>query len=381
MADPWHLRRLSEPGIGRLQAPIGAAPTLRFAVEALGFPGRPGADRPGGAGGDGVRDLSILIVGGGIGGLTAAVAFRQRGFTVTLIEKDPAQSHLRGRHYSAGQCAVCPERTLASSERYVDAGCALRLRRGSRARWDQAGACAIASAAPRLALANLGISRRALQKVLSEAATDAGAAIRLGITVEALEDRGAGVGVRFSSTGRRAHSILSSAPTAFLPKLALRSFRRRRPLPLRVRRSGATRYRAALTSMPCKSTTVRSAPVWCQWARATQYLYLTTPEPGNPRYRRQELAAADRCGRKRGACPRHPYAGTTDHRQRRRVVYRPLEGLLVGPWAQGADRAARRCSAHDDSSFGPGAGHAIEDSLVLAEELARGEDIEGTFGA
>jgi 2-polyprenyl-6-methoxyphenol hydroxylase-like FAD-dependent oxidoreductase len=33
---------------------------------------------------------SILIVGGGVAGLTAAIALRQRGFTPELIEREPA---------------------------------------------------------------------------------------------------------------------------------------------------------------------------------------------------------------------------------------------------------------------------------------------------
>src|SRR6056300_1716597 len=36
-----------------------------------------------------MRDLNILIIGGGIGGLTAAIALRRDGHTVTVIEKDP----------------------------------------------------------------------------------------------------------------------------------------------------------------------------------------------------------------------------------------------------------------------------------------------------
>jgi 2-polyprenyl-6-methoxyphenol hydroxylase-like FAD-dependent oxidoreductase len=50
----------------------------------------------------------ILIVGGGIAGLTAAVALRQRGFNPELIERGP-----RGRlsapesRFNRTQCACC----------------------------------------------------------------------------------------------------------------------------------------------------------------------------------------------------------------------------------------------------------------------------------
>ena len=36
-----------------------------------------------------MKDLSALIVGGGIGGLTSAIALGQRGFKTEVIEKDP----------------------------------------------------------------------------------------------------------------------------------------------------------------------------------------------------------------------------------------------------------------------------------------------------
>ena len=36
-----------------------------------------------------MNDLNILVIGGGIGGLTAAIALRRKGHRVTVIEKDP----------------------------------------------------------------------------------------------------------------------------------------------------------------------------------------------------------------------------------------------------------------------------------------------------
>lgn len=36
-----------------------------------------------------MKDLRILIVGGGIGGLTSAIALRRKGHTVDVIERDP----------------------------------------------------------------------------------------------------------------------------------------------------------------------------------------------------------------------------------------------------------------------------------------------------
>src|SRR5690606_18170814 len=44
--------------------------------------------QPGGA----MREARILIIGAGIGGLTAAIALGKRGFAIEMIERDPAWS-------------------------------------------------------------------------------------------------------------------------------------------------------------------------------------------------------------------------------------------------------------------------------------------------
>ena len=36
-----------------------------------------------------MKNLEVLVIGGGIGGMTAAIALRRDGHTVTVIEKDP----------------------------------------------------------------------------------------------------------------------------------------------------------------------------------------------------------------------------------------------------------------------------------------------------
>ena len=45
--------------------------------------------------------------------------------------------------------------------------------------------------------------------------------------------------------------------------------------------------------MRCRPTKARPAWGWCRSATELMYLYVTTPEPGNPRYPREGLAAGD----------------------------------------------------------------------------------------
>jgi 2-polyprenyl-6-methoxyphenol hydroxylase-like FAD-dependent oxidoreductase len=107
------------------------------------------------------------------------------------------------------------------------------------------------------------------------------------------------------------------------------------------------------------------------------YLYLTTPEPENPRYERAGLAAAMRAKVPSALGDLAAHIIDDDA-----VVYRPLEVLLVaGPWHKGRvvllGDAVHAATPH----LGQGAGMAIEDSLVLAEELARHDTAEAAFSA
>jgi 2-polyprenyl-6-methoxyphenol hydroxylase-like FAD-dependent oxidoreductase len=114
--------------------------------------------------------------------------------------------------------------------------------------------------------------------------------------------------------------------------------------------------------------------------RELMYMYLTTPEPTNPRYPREGLAAVMRSKTAQCAPAIHQLAEQiTDDNE---VVYRPLESLLVeGPWHHGRTVLLGDAAHATTPHLGQGAGMAIEDSLVLADELARHEDVESAFHA
>jgi 2-polyprenyl-6-methoxyphenol hydroxylase-like FAD-dependent oxidoreductase len=110
------------------------------------------------------------------------------------------------------------------------------------------------------------------------------------------------------------------------------------------------------------------------------YMFVTTPEPGNPRYPRAGLAAAMR-GKVANCAPaiRELAAQITDDEG---VVYRPLEWLLLsGPWHRGRVALLGDAAHATTPHLGQGAGMAIEDGLVLAEELARHAAIDAALEA
>jgi 2-polyprenyl-6-methoxyphenol hydroxylase-like FAD-dependent oxidoreductase len=110
------------------------------------------------------------------------------------------------------------------------------------------------------------------------------------------------------------------------------------------------------------------------------YMYLTTPEPGNPRYARAGLAAQMRA--KTASCAPAIRALAEQITDDEGVVYRPLEWLLVeGPWHRGRIALLGDAIHATTPHLGQGAGMAIEDGLVLAEELERHAAIESALDA
>src|SRR6185312_12545149 len=135
----------------------------------------------------------VLIVGGGVGGLTAAAAFGQRGAEVVLIEKRPAfdvpgvglgQPANALRVYDA--LGVLPE--ILYSGFIYDHMSIFDPQRNLIARHDFL-------LGDEKIPAVCALSRRQLHDILLAAAEKAGADVRLGLTVRDVEDRGNKVAV------------------------------------------------------------------------------------------------------------------------------------------------------------------------------------------
>jgi 2-polyprenyl-6-methoxyphenol hydroxylase-like FAD-dependent oxidoreductase len=138
----------------------------------------------------------VLIVGGGVGGLTAATAFAQRGVDVVLIEKRPAfdvpgvglgQPANALRIYDA--LGVLPE--VLDSGFIYDHMSIFDPQRRLIVRHDfLLGDSKIPAVC--------ALSRLRLHEILLAAAEKAGAEVRLGLTVSKIEERGDKAAVQFS---------------------------------------------------------------------------------------------------------------------------------------------------------------------------------------
>jgi 2-polyprenyl-6-methoxyphenol hydroxylase-like FAD-dependent oxidoreductase len=324
-----------------------------------------------------LKDLSVLVIGAGIGGLTAAIALRQRGFAVQMIEKDPVWSVYGVGIIQQGN-VLRAVHALGILDRYIDAGAGF----DAVEVYNPVGIKVARVPSHRLLPdrpANVGVSRRAMQKVLGDAALEAGATLRLGLTATVIDQQGSVVTVQFSDHTCGTFDIVVGADGAYSATRAM--VMPEAPSPTF---TGQAVWRYNLPRPTgLDALHVYNGPVGAGLVPISgelMYMYLTTPEPDNLRYPREGLAAAMRSKTTRCApAIRELAEQITDDEG---VVYRPLEWLLAeGPWHRGRvvllGDAVHAATPH----LGQGAGMAIEDGLVLAEELARHDDVETAFNA
>ena len=120
-----------------------------------------------------MQNLSILVVGGGIGGLSAAIALGQRGHRVTVIERDPAWS-VYGVGIIQQSNVIRAMDQLGVLDSFLDAACgfdAVEVFLPDGTKVARVPSPRLVEGRP----ANVGISRRALQKVLADKARAVGA--------------------------------------------------------------------------------------------------------------------------------------------------------------------------------------------------------------
>lgn len=321
--------------------------------------------------------LDILIVGGGIGGLTAAIALRARGHAVTVIERDPSWSVYGVGIIQQGN-VIRAMTELGVIDDYLAAGVGF-----DKVAVHAPDGTLVAQVPSRRLVerypANLGIARPALHEVLGSRAKAAGTVVRLGVTPLALDDDGDGVDVNFSDGTTARYDIVVGADGLYSETRA-RLFPDA-PQPAFTGQA-VWRYnlprRAGLDALHVYNGRIGAGLV--PMSDALMYMYVTTPEPGNPRYPRDGIAAVLRSKLAQHAPDIRTLAeGIVDDDG---VVYRPLETLLLtGAWHKGRVVLLGDAVHATTPHLGQGAGMAIEDSLVLADEVSRHDTPEAAFTA
>jgi len=312
---------------------------------------------------------NVLVVGGGVGGLTAAIALRQQGIAVDVIEVNPDHSV-----YGVG--IIQPNNVLRALDK-IGLADACVARGGAFPGWqiyDQHGTFLMAApnsslASPRHPPVN-GITRPILQEILLNAAHESGASVRVGVAVDRFEDDGDGIDIGFTGgTNGRYDFVIGSD--------GLYSDFRRRLFGEVVgpQFSGQGVWRYNFNRPPevewghvyfGAKTKVGLTPM----SPTRMYMFLVTHEPGNPRMPSESLAELMR-DRLEG------YTGLVATLREQitdpaAVVYRRMEHLLLpAPWHKGRAIVIGDAAHATTPHLAQGAAMAIEDAVLLGELLGR----------
>jgi len=324
-----------------------------------------------------VGTSKILIIGGGIGGLTSAIALGRQDHAIDVIERDPDWAVYGVGIIQQGN-VIRAMKELGLIDDYLDAGFPFE----QVDVFVPSGAQVASLPMPKLVPgypAGVGIGRRALHKVLGDRAVEAGARVRLGVTATAFDDDGDGVTVAFSdgSAGRYdfvigADGVYSQTRRMIFPDAPGPEF------------TGQAVWRYNLARPDdVVSLHAYEGPIGAglmPLSKDLMYMFLTTPEPGNTRYPRERLAEVMR-SKLEGLAPALVALGEniTDNDG---VVYKPLEWLMLqGDWHKGRIVLLGDAVHATTPHLGQGAGMAIEDSIVLADELAKADEVQAAFRA
>ena len=313
---------------------------------------------------------NVCIIGGGVAGLALAIGLHRRGIAVEVVERDKDwKVYHVGIIVQANFLRALD--ALGLGQAAVDAGFAYRGARFKTASGETIAELPGESAVDGLP-SDLGLTRPALHRVLTEKVRALGIPVRLGVTFETLHDNGDCVALAFSdgTAGRYdlvvgADGNYSAVRKALWPEATPKFtgqgvWRYNVPRPADLEWSDI--YLGA-------DNGYRGKAGYCPLTPTEMYIFAVIEEPGNPRFAPASLAVEMR---KRLA----GYGGILGEAAKTitdpaLVVYRPLEACIMpDPWYQGRvvliGDAAHSATPH----LGQGAAMAIEDAVVLAEELA-----------
>lgn len=322
---------------------------------------------------------TALVVGGGIGGMAAAISLAERGVAVRLIDIDP-----EWRVYGAGITITGPTlrayRRLGMLEAIKAEGAITsktRLFRFDGTHMLDLDEPVIEEGLP----ATGGIMRPILHRIMQARVKALAIPVRLGLTVSALENTGSGVDVTFSDdTGGHfdlvvgADSIYSTVRDIAFPHMG----------PARTTGQGCWRISIRKPpglemgefflghANPCGITACAPDMV---------YMWMLTPH-----VRRQQHFTEEELYTKLKALLAD-FGGNAGwiHDNMTRddwINYRPLAAALQpGPWFNGRIVLVGDAVHATTPHLASGAGMAVESGIVLAEELARSATVEAGLEA
>ena len=319
---------------------------------------------------------TVLVVGGGIAGMSAAISLRKVGVEVDLIDADP-----QWRVYGAGITITGPTlrafQHLGVLDDVLDVG----------ATADGLKVCSVSGqmlseiVTPRLGPGIPGaggILRPALHRILSSRTQASGVTVRLGVSVNHLLDGVNDVAVRFTD-GRSANydavigadGVFSTVRAQVFPDAPKPSF------------TGQACWRLMMPRLPSVdkrhfflggSVKIGLNPV----SPTEMYMFLLQGMTERQRFA-DDMLHVELARLMAG------YGGVLAEIRDQlsaesRIVYRPLEAVLLkDPWYRGRTLLIGDAAHATTPQLASGAGLAVEDGLVVAEELGRGPTVQAAF--
>jgi len=322
--------------------------------------------------------VKVLIVGGGIGGMSTAIAMRRGGFAVDLIDIDP-----EWRVYGAGITITGPTlRAFKAVGVYDEIAETAYVGHGIRV-CDTQGNLLRELPTPIPPEAGVagsgGTLRPTLHKILSKRVMESGANVRLGLTVDSFTQDDDGVDVLFSdgSTGRYdlvvgADGVFSRMRSLIFPNAPKPKYTGQSAWRLNLKRPPEINCRHYFLGGPHK---VGFTPV----ADNEMYLFLLER---TPQVFREDTELPETL---RGLLADYggPLAAIRDGIDANsEIVFRPLEAFFLdAPWHVGRVVLIGDAAHPTTPQLASGAGIAVEDGLVLAEELLVDQPMAETLEA
>jgi 2-polyprenyl-6-methoxyphenol hydroxylase-like FAD-dependent oxidoreductase len=313
---------------------------------------------------------SVLVVGGGFSGMSAAIELRKRGIAVDLVEIDP-----HWRNYGAGISIGGPTLrafgTLGILEQFLVEGYAC----DGLDIFSPDGVLLTQVPTPRIAGDEVpgsgAVMRPVLANILADSTRASGTDVRLGCTVTELEQDADGVTVDFSDGSRRRYDLLigadglySSLRTRLLPEA---------PQP---RYSGQGVWRAVLP----RPASITRTMLWVgdhlkvglnPVSQDEMYMFVNEDRPVNDFVPPEQFLIRLKALLEPFSAPEVCNAKAMLD-ERSLVIFRPLEGLLVEqPWYRGRVVLIGDAVHATTPHLASGACIGIEDAIVLAEELEK----------
>jgi 2-polyprenyl-6-methoxyphenol hydroxylase-like FAD-dependent oxidoreductase len=320
----------------------------------------------------------VLIVGGGIGGQSLAIALKKAGIETVIVEV-LNEFNVYGVGIIQQANALKALDAIGVAQETMKRGMPYGQVKLCLAHGHQIGLVG-APPTPQYPSHN-GISRRTLHDILFEEATRQGVLYKMGITVASMEDTAAAVHVKFTNGETGTYDIVVAAD-GINSKIRNMVFGEMKP-----RYVGLSVWRYPFKKHPDLDTGYiyfgkKSKLGFVPMSTESMYMFLVSAEgDNNPVIPENELAP-----RLKEYLKEYPVKIAQDAMEQitdaKLVNYRPIEALRMdNPWYKGRVIVIGDAAHATIPQLGSGAALAIEDAVVLADELQKNETVVNAFDA